>query len=57
MINKRKSGIYYTIRIQVNKEMHDFLKWEANNQGIKISKLLKNIAMELLKKDSKWAKK
>jgi hypothetical protein len=53
MINKRKSGIYYTIRIQVNKEMHDFLKWEANNQGIKVSKLLKNIAMELLKKDAK----
>jgi hypothetical protein len=48
MIYKKPSGTYYSIRIQVNSRMHLILLRESKLQGIKISKILRKIALELI---------
>ena len=48
MIYKKPSGTYYSVRIQVNTKMHLLLLKESKLQGVKISKILRKLALELI---------
>ena len=52
MIYKKPSGTYYSVRIQVNSRTHAILIKESKIQGVKISKILRKLALELINLES-----